>query len=138
MGNNGMISGILSIVSGFFGLLYGALYIVMIFFMDNMFNFIAEVESTPFTKGFDSMFDFVYILYGTMGVVIILIGILAIIGGVYSIKRKYWGLGLAAAIAATITFFPCGIAAIILISLGKSEFDHPAAVPPAVQHPLQQ
>jgi hypothetical protein len=51
-----------------------------------------------------------------------LIGALGIVGGVYAIKKKHWALALAGAIAGTVTFFPCGIPAIIFVSLGKEEF----------------
>jgi hypothetical protein len=133
MDNKGQIAGILSIVSGAIGLLGGAYYIAMMFFMNIVFDFVAEVESAPPPMGMDSMMDFMFFIYGAIGLVFVLIGILAIIGGVYSIKRKYWGLGLAGAIGSTVVFYPCGIAAIILIAIGKSEFNRQAAVPPLTQ-----
>ncbi len=131
MENKSQVAGILSIVSGVFGLLYGALFIVMVAFMDVIFNMALETEPAPYwSRNHVGFYD---IIYGAIGVVFILIGILSIVGGVYSIKRKYWGLGLAGAIAGTITFFPCGIAAIVIIALGKPEFDRPATVTPTVQ-----
>jgi len=42
------------------------------------------------------------------GPVCLLLGILGIVGGVYALKRKHWGLGLTAAIAGTLLFFPTG------------------------------
>ena len=49
--------------------------------------------------------------------------VLGIIGGVYALQRKYWGLALAGAIAGSISFFPCGIVAIIFTAMAKPEFD---------------
>ncbi len=137
MGNNGMISGILSIISGIIGFLYGALFIGVIAFMNAIFDMAARYETAAAPAEIDMMMDIMYFIYGGIGIVMILIGILAVIGGVYSLKRKYWGLGLAGAIAGTITFFPCGIASIILIAMGKTEFDRTAAVTPAAQPPIQ-
>jgi hypothetical protein len=48
--------------------------------------------------------------------------VLAIVGGAFALKKRHWPLALAGAIAGTITFFPCGIPAIIFVSLGKEEF----------------
>jgi hypothetical protein len=58
-----------------------------------------------------------------MGFIILLIGVLGIIGGIISLRRRHWGAALAGAIAGSVTFWPCGIVAVIFISLGKSEFD---------------
>ena len=49
--------------------------------------------------------------------------ILALVGGIYALQRKKWGLALAGSIAA---FFPTGllgIAAIIFTALSKKEFE---------------
>ena len=121
MGNNAKVGGILSIVSGAFGFL-GAAYFVFIIYM---FNFIMTMPQSygPMEPEFpQEMFQFMAIIYGGMGLILLLIGVLGIVGGAYALKRKNWGLALAGAIAGTITFFPCGIPAIIFTSLGKDEF----------------
>ncbi len=59
----------------------------------------------------------------------IAIRIVAIVGGVLALKRRRWGLALAGAICAIFSSFlillnvPLGIAAIVLIVLGKGEFE---------------
>jgi hypothetical protein len=50
---------------------------------------------------------------------------------VFAIKRKYWGVALAGAIASIFTFFPCGIAAVVIISMAKPEFNVPKLISPA-------
>ncbi len=53
----------------------------------------------------------------------IILGIIAIIGGIYALKRRAWGLALAGSICAL--FGPwaiLGILAIIFVILGKDEF----------------
>jgi hypothetical protein len=74
------------------------------------------------------------IIYVVMGIFYALISVLGIIGGILAIKKKHWGWALAGAIAGALTFFPCGIAAVVLTTLGKPEFSRgishlPASVP---------
>jgi len=52
----------------------------------------------------------------------IIIGILALIGGILAMRRKKWGWSLAGSIAGTLSVLPLGIPAIILIALSKDEF----------------
>ena len=55
---------------------------------------------------------------------LIIFGIIAIVGGIYSLRRKIWGLALAGSIFALIgPWFILGILAIIFVSLGRGEFE---------------
>jgi hypothetical protein len=50
-------------------------------------------------------------------------GALALVGGIYAVQRKKWGLALAGSVAA---FFPCGIfglVSVILLVLSGDEFE---------------
>ena len=120
MGNNSKVGGILSIVSGAFGV-FGACFILLWIFM---FNFMmTSIPQQPPDPEFPfEFFQFFAIIYGAWGLMLVLIGALGIVGGVFALKRKNWGLALAGAIAGTVTFFPCGIPAVIFVSLGKEEF----------------
>jgi hypothetical protein len=54
---------------------------------------------------------------------LIVFGIIAIIGGIYALRRQVWGLALAGSIFALIgPWFVLGILSIIFVSLGKGEF----------------
>ena len=54
---------------------------------------------------------------------IIVVGIIAIVGGIYALRREVWGLALVGSICALIgPLFVLGVLAIIFVSLGKSEF----------------
>jgi hypothetical protein len=54
---------------------------------------------------------------------LIIFGIIAIVGGIYALRRKIWGLALAGSICALIgPWFILGILAIIFVALGKGEF----------------
>ena len=48
---------------------------------------------------------------------------LALIGGIFSLQRRRWGLSLAGAIVAILPFSLTGMAALVLIILSKDEFD---------------
>ena len=50
------------------------------------------------------------------------VGIMAIIGGVYALKRRIWGLALAGTICSLLCVWFLGIPAIIFVILGKGEF----------------
>ena len=50
--------------------------------------------------------------------------ILAIVGGIYALQRKIWGLALAGSIAAFFTpSWVLGVAAIVFTALSKNEFE---------------
>jgi hypothetical protein len=59
---------------------------------------------------------------GAIGAPLIILGIIAIVGGIYALKRRIWGLALAGSICAIIGGI-LGILAIIFVSLGKGEFE---------------
>jgi hypothetical protein len=112
--------GILTIISGVFCVFYimvGVFYALMprfLFSIDPSFQTQQDVPAEFF------------LIFTGIGVVtsvfFTLIGALAITGGIFALKRKNWALSIAGAIAGTILFFPLGITATVLISLGKSEF----------------
>jgi hypothetical protein len=52
----------------------------------------------------------------------LVLGIVAIIGGIFAIQRKKFGLALIGSIAAFLPFSFLGLASIILIALSKDEF----------------
>ena len=61
---------------------------------------------------------------GAIGTPLIILGIVALIGGVFAIQRRTWGMALAGAIC---SLFPppvmvLGILSIIFVTLGKEEF----------------
>jgi len=50
------------------------------------------------------------------------LGILPLLGGIYALQRRKWGLGLAGSIAAIFGSIPLGIVATVLMALAKDEF----------------
>jgi hypothetical protein len=57
-----------------------------------------------------------------IGAPLIILGIIAIVGGIYALKRRIWGLALAGSICALIGPWILGIPAIVFVALGKGEF----------------
>ena len=56
------------------------------------------------------------------GVIVVILGIIAIVGGIYSFRRKLWGLALAGSILALILVWFLGIPSIIFVAQAKKEF----------------
>jgi hypothetical protein len=49
-------------------------------------------------------------------------GVIALIGGIFALRRKSWGFALAGAILALFPIVPLGVLAIIFVSMAKKEF----------------
>jgi hypothetical protein len=121
MQNNAKIGGILSIVAGAFAVFYliGLLFMVLIFS-------IAETDASFYYDGYryaNGAFIVMVVVWIAFAAFFFLMGVLGVIGGIFAIKRKNWGLALAGAIGGTITFFPVGVPAIVFVALGKGEFE---------------
>ena len=58
-----------------------------------------------------------------IAVPVLIADVLAIVGGVYALKRKIWGLALAGSIAALFGSWPMGIAAIVFTVMSQKEFE---------------
>jgi hypothetical protein len=60
------------------------------------------------------------------------LGIVAIIGGIYALRRRVWGLALAGSICALSGYVVFGILAIVFVAMARAEFDQrPGASPRA-------
>ena len=58
-----------------------------------------------------------------LGIILGVCGTVAIIGGIYTLNRKMWGLALAGAVLAVFVSNFLGILSVIFVALAKSEFD---------------
>ena len=56
-------------------------------------------------------------------VFLLIVGILPIIGGIYALQRKKWGLALAGSIVAILGSSVMGILATIFVAMSKDEFE---------------
>ena len=124
------IGGILSIVCGSFGII-GAFTLIMVTFLIRYLIINTGPVEDPYA---DNFIAFAAIFYGIMAFFQLAAGVLGIIGGIFALKRRHWGVALAAAIVGLFTFFPCGIAAVILTSMARPEFNKPKS--PVYAEPL--
>ena len=121
MHNYYKVGGILSIVAGGFGALYFVVAIILIFAVA------VGMDTWDFNSSYYADWS------GGWGVLLAImvvgcliyacLGALAIVGGVFGLRKKLWGLALAGSIAGMLVFFPCGVLAIIFTALAKPEYD---------------
>lgn len=135
MGNKGTVGGILSIISGAFGILGMGFSIMAAFIIGPMmssagfYSYLApELRDVPLSP--EQLAYLVTIIYIVAAVFLGILGVIGIVGGIYAVKRKLWGLALTAAILGIFTAFPLGIAATIYTALARSEFSKTASTPP--------
>jgi hypothetical protein len=110
-----VVAGVLSIVSGVIGVFMSAALILLSVFFIN-------IESFPMDIPHDFPFVLLQVVSMAWGIILLVLAIMAIIGGIYALQRKLWGLALAGSIVSMLVFFPTGIAAVILVGLSKDEF----------------
>ena len=106
--SNPKIGGILTIISGALASLGAVNYAI------------GFVDASGFGKG--DIPPFVPSIIFGVPVLSIIIGILALIGGILALQRKKWKWSLAGSIAGTLSVLPLGIPAIVLIAISKDEF----------------
>jgi hypothetical protein len=85
---------------------------------------IPEIQQEP-----DFPFPLVTGLLTAMAGGILFFGLVSLIGGIASIRRRGWGWALAGSIAALFIMPPAGIFALVLVILGASEYTDRAPVP---------
>jgi len=111
--------GILSIIVGAFEVIGGGIMVALI-----SLGIPLRLSCLPFHPHFGGacgmrIFPICLIV---MGGLLLVLGIIAIAGGVSAIRRKSFGLSLAGAICALIPLNLLGLLAVIFVSLGKREF----------------
>jgi len=62
-------------------------------------------------------------LFMGLAIPLAIVGILAIVGGIYAMQRKNWGMALAGSIAAFFPSWVLGVTAIVFTALSKNEFE---------------
>ena len=53
----------------------------------------------------------------------LIIAILALVGGIFAVQRKQWGIALTGSIAAILSLFPLGVVSTVLTAISKEEFE---------------
>ena len=68
------------------------------------------------------VFSVIRMIYIGVGSVLIIAAILAVVGGIFALLRRYWGWALAGAIISVLAFFPMGIPAVVFVAQSRREF----------------
>lgn len=114
-------AGILSIIAGTMGIGGGIFMIVAGRLIGRLSQMLAGVVDIP-----SIIIEATGVapnLIAPLGAIPLTFGIIAIIGGIYAIKRRRWGLALTGSILALVGSGVLGVLAIIFVSLGKREFE---------------
>ena len=106
------VAGILDIIAGVFALM-GGLILVLLGTVSVRFLAYFDVQAFQLPP--------VVFLLAT-GLPLLVLGILALVGGIYALRRKIWGLALAGSIATVLFSQLFGILAIIFVALSEDEF----------------
>jgi len=114
-------AGALNIISGAIHL-FGAVFVLIFGWLgDGVFNILwygmVGTPLTPLTQPLPQE------IQGIVAIPVLILSLLAIFGGIYSIKRRAWGLALAGSICGTLLTWFLGVPAIILTMVSKREFE---------------
>ena len=114
-----VVAGILNIIVGVFNLIGMFLIIIVIVAIGSGILALSTVINIMpmWLSG---------ILQGVLIISAILLAVfsaLPLIGGIYAVQRKNWGLALAGSIVAILSSTPLGIASTVLVALAKNEFE---------------
>ena len=113
-------AGILDIVAGAFCILGFLGVIIVFFFIPTSMSF---GPGTTQEFGLRSFPILTGIILASAALFMLVFSVLPILGGVYAIQRKKWGLALTGAIVVTIANLLLGVPALILTALAKDEFE---------------
>jgi hypothetical protein len=111
-----IMAGILDIVSGAIGMV-GSVYFVVLTSLFRSMHEILRVDPIVIEQTEQIISKLFAIPF-----VLVFIGIISIIGGVYALQRRIWGLALAGAICSCIVFPIFGLPSIIITGLAQEEF----------------
>jgi hypothetical protein len=108
------VAGTLSIVAGVINLLAAFLLFLGTLVVQGIVGFVAIPFWIPFNAS---------IVLLALSLPFLVCGVLAIVGGVYAVQRKKWGLALAGSIMALFPYCILGLVSVILLALSKEEFE---------------
>lgn len=112
-------AGIFGIICGGFGVLGCLVCLLAVAVMRAVFYRYYGSGSYQLTP---EMTNFMIVFYLIGSVYYLILSVLTIMGSVFAFKRKHWGWALTGMIAGTLTLFPMGIAAVVFVTMARSEF----------------
>ena len=108
------VAGILDIIAGILGLFAFILLVfgLLVFMPMGGTNLPVQIPAQSLTA-----------IMIAVSVTVVILAVLAIVGGTYALRRRVWGVSLAGSIASFFCSWPLGIVAIILTAISKREFE---------------
>jgi len=112
------VAGILEIIEGAGSLIGSLVLLLLALILANATSWagLSEEDFDMLTVGPAAVFFLI------LGICVAVLGILELIGGVFALNRRKWGLALAGSIAAALPLNVLGILAIIFLAMSKDEF----------------
>jgi hypothetical protein len=112
----------LPVAAGIICIVVGALSLIGGFFMSLFFSVMSASTYWEGTISSENVSVIAWVLF----LPYLVVCVLSIVGGVFALRRKTWGLALTGAICCLLTWWAwmAGVAAIILVVLSKKEFSH--------------
>jgi MFS family permease len=111
--------GILCIISGVLGVFYGTVLVIIGTVYSSIFASVRPNIYQP--TAYQSFYGLFVWIPMTLGIACLILGVFAVFGGIYTIRKLKWGWVLAIVIASTIVFFPTGIAALVVLQKTEPE-----------------
>jgi hypothetical protein len=109
------------ITAGILDIVAGALSLVGLPFAILGVVTIESVSGTEILPGVPP--NFVYLILAVIALIAFCIDVLAIVCGIYTLRRKKWGVALTGSIAALFASWILGIPAIVFTVMSKKEFE---------------
>ncbi len=111
-----IMAGILDIVSGAIGMV-GGIYFVILSAVFQTIHEVIHIDPVIIQQTEQIISKLFAVPF-----VLVFIGIISIIGGVYALQRRIWTFALAGAISSCIVFPIFGIPSVIITALAQEEF----------------
>jgi hypothetical protein len=112
-----VMAGILDIVGGAIGMV-GGLYLVVLSSMFDVIRGLLRLDPIVIQKIEQTISSLTAVPF-----VVVFVGIVSIIGGVYALQRRIWPFALAGAIASCMVFPFFGLPSIIITAIARDEFN---------------
>ena len=112
-----VMAGILDIIAGAIGMV-GGLYFVVLSQLFRSIHEILRLDPAIIQRIEQIISSIIAVPF-----MLVFIGIVSIIGGVYALQRRIWGLALAGAVSACIVFPFFGLPSIIITAFARDEFN---------------
>ena len=112
--------GALSIIAGVLEIVGGGIAVAVIM-KDVTLGPLVPILPVPFLAGREIWMVYLQNRFVSLAAIAMVLGVIAIIGGISALRRKSYGLSLAGAVCALPSTL-LGVLAVILVALGKREF----------------